>query len=160
MFGRSDVGDEGEGVTPKTLPKKKKSPKVFTYLKAVSMTKSLAHLDDIDFDEHYIPWLINRGLSFHQDAVLAMNSMNERPWLAPSLQFRFLLNTLRARSRFSPWLKRVISADVVLVAEYYGCSVRHAQSLLDLHSEDQLRTVRARLYKGGVTSKKDAGYDK
>ena len=48
-------------MTPETLPKKKKSPKVFTYLKAVSMTKSLAHLDDIDFDEHYIPWLINRG---------------------------------------------------------------------------------------------------
>ena len=123
------------------------------------MTKSLAHLDDIDFDEHYIPWLINRGLSFHQDAVLAMNSMNERPWLAPSLQFRFLLNTLRARTRFSPWLKRVTSTDVVLVAEYYGCSVRHAQPLLDLHSEDQLQSVRVRLRKGGVTAKKDIGYD-
>ena len=123
------------------------------------MTKSLAHLDDVAFDEHYSPWLMNRGLAFHQDAVLAMNSMNERPWLAPSLQFRFLLNTLRARSRFSPWLKRVTSADVVLVAEYYGCSVRHAQPLLDLHSKDQLRSVRARLYRGGVMSKKDVGYD-
>ena len=146
-------------MTPETLPKTKKSTQVFTYLKAVSMTKSLAHLDDIDFDEHYIPWLINRGLSFHQDAVLAMNSMNERPWLAPSLQFRFLLNTLRARTRFSPWLKRVTSTDVVLVAEYYGCSVRHAQPLLDLHSEDQLQSVRVRLRKGGVTAKKDIGYD-
>ena len=57
-------------------------------------------------------------------------------------------------------IEKITSSDVVLVAEYYGCSVRHAQSLLDLHSEDQLRTVRARLYKGGVATKKDAGYDK
>lgn len=136
----------------------KKAKKVFEYLKAVSMTKSVAHLEDVDFDDHYIPWLINRGLSYHQDAVLAANSMNERPWLSPALQFRFLLNTLRARSRFSAWLKRSDSEDVVLVAEYYGCSVRHAHSLLTFHSDDQLRCIRARLNKGGVLTKRVIGY--
>lgn len=138
--------------------KKKKTSKVFEYLKAVSQTKSVTHLEDLDFDDQYIPWLINRGLSYHQDSVLAANTMNERPWLLPALQFRFLLNTIRARSRYSTWLKRSDSVDVVLVAEYYGCSVRHAQSLLILHSDKQLCSVRARLNKGGVLTKKGIGY--
>ena len=159
MLGGYHAGCAGEGVTTEAAVPKKKGKKVFEYLKAVSMTKSVAHLDDLDFEDHYIPWLINRGLSYHQDAVLAANAMNERPWLSPALQYRFFINTLRARSRFSPWLKRILSADVVLVAEYYGCSVRHAQSLLTLHSDDQLHSVRLRLNKGGALTKKVTGHD-
>lgn len=134
-------------MTPHTAPEKSK--KVFEYLKAVSLTKQVDHLNDVDFEQHYIPWLINRGLSYHEDAVLSANMMNERPWLSLSLQYRWLLNTLRARSRWSKWLKHTVSEDVLSMAEYYGCSVRHAKSLIDLHTPDQLVYVRARLYKGG-----------
>lgn len=134
-------------MTPHTAPEKSK--KVFEYLKAVSLTKQVDHLNDVDFEQHYIPWLINRGLSYHEDAVLSANMMNERPWLSLALQFTFLINTLRARSRWSKWLKREISENVGVVAEYYGCSLRNASALIELHSTEQLTYMKTRLYKGG-----------
>lgn len=139
--------------------KKKKTSKLFDYINAVSVTKDTSILHDLDFAKQYVPFVVNRAFSYHHDSVLAANIMNERSWLSPELQAQFLLNTLRARKRFSPWLKNSISDDVNAVAEYYGCSVRHAKTLADLHSPEQLSTIRARLYKGGFASGRGNGHD-
>lgn len=126
-------------------------PRVFVYFDALSHTKSVKVLEDPQFARDYTPWVINRALSYHEDAVLAANMMNERPWLEPALQFRFLLNTLAARKRFSKWLKTTVPNDVRTVAEYYGCSYRHARDLVVLHTPKQMTTIRRRLEKGGTS---------
>ena len=94
-----------------------------------------------------------------QDAVLAANLMNERPWLDAALQFRFLLNTLAARKRFSKWIKTSVPNDVRLVAEYYGCGLRHAREIVALHSAEQMKIIRRRLEKGGAATKAGTRHD-
>ena len=131
------------------MSEKKKSP-VFEYVNAVTLTKDTTGLADPSFEKNYVPFIVNRALSYFQDSVLAANLMNERPWLDKRLQFLFLLNTLRPRKRFSKWLKHNTASDVYVVSEYYGCSTRHALSLVGLHNEDQLAYMKTRLYKGGL----------
>lgn len=137
----------------------KKSSPVFDYVNAITLTKDASKVENPIFDKEYVPFIVNRALSYFQDSVLAANVMNERPWLDKRLQFTFLLNTLRPRKRFSKWLKHNVSEDARVVAEYYGCSLRQALSLTSLHSSDQLSYMRTRIYKGGHTSK-GTGHDK
>ena len=137
----------------------KKQSKLFEYINAISHTKNDAFLDDIDFAKQYVPFIVNRAFSYHPDSVLTANIVNERPWLAPELQARMLLNTLRSRKRYSPWHKHTISDEIRVVAEYYGCSLRHAKTLAELHTSDQISHLRSRIYKGGFAPVKGSDYD-
>lgn len=128
--------------------------KLWDYLNVVTHTKRVEALDEPEFEKDYQPYLINRALSYHEDAVLAANLMNERSSLDRRAQALFLLNTLRPRKRFAKWIKSETSDDERSVAEYYGCGLRHARELVALHSSDQLTTIRRRLDKGGVTATK------
>lgn len=130
----------------------KKQSKLFDYINAISLTKNEDFLEDPDFPKHYVPFVVNMAFSFYPDTILAANIVNERSWLSPQLQARILLNTMRARKRYSPWLKHSISDDVMVVSEYYGCSVRHAKTLTELHTPEQLVIMRQRLHKGGSLS--------
>lgn len=132
------------------MAKKKTGSKLFEYVNAMSLTKSLSPLEDEDFEKHYVPFIVNRAFSYHADSVLAANLLNERSTTSKYLQFRFLSATLRSRKRYSPWLKYSVSDDVKTVSAYYGCSVRHAKRIVDLHSSDQLLHMRTRLKKGGL----------
>jgi hypothetical protein len=133
--------------------------RTFAYLSALSHTKDRRVLDEPQFAKEYVPFIINRALSYHQDAVLAANAMNERPWLDTALQFQFLLNTLAARKRFSKWIKATVPNDVRAVAEYYGCSMRHARELVGLHTMEQMKIIRSRLDKGGTATKAGSRHD-
>ena len=70
----------------------------------------------IEDDEHviseYPPFIINRCLSGHLDCVLFANEMNKYHFLDKDMQYKFYINILRKRKRFSPWIlakiKRVI----------------------------------------------------
>jgi hypothetical protein len=137
----------------------KKQSRLFDYVNAISSTKDASFLDDVDFAKQYIPFIVNRAFSYHADSVMAANMVNERPWLAPELQAQLLLNTLRSRKRYSPWHKHMVSDDVRVVAEYYGCSLRHAKTLTDLHTSDQISYLRSRIYKGGCAPVTGSDHD-
>jgi hypothetical protein len=131
-----------------------KSNKIWEIVGAMSHTKDKSVLDDPEFTKTYQAFVINRSFSHHTDSILAANLMNERHDLPPALQFLFLLNTLRPRKRYSEWMKNTDPDDVSTVAEYYGCSQRHARKLVALHSSEQLAIIRKRLEKGGASSKR------
>lgn len=137
----------------------KKDPRFWSYLNAITRTKDASVAQDPDFASIYNPFVINMALSHHDDTVLAANVMNERPWIAPELQFAFLLNTVRPRFRKQEWLKTTVSDDVRTLAEYYECSVRHARNLVSLHTSAQMAHIRSRLDKGGVVTKTGARHD-
>ncbi len=122
--------------------------KLFSIIGAVSSGDRNV-LDDQDFEKEYVPFMVNRAFSYHEDSVLAANMMNERPFLDKKLQAAYYLNTLRSRKRFAKWLKNECNEDVSKIAEYYGCSYRHAKALLPLHTPEQLTVIAARIDKGG-----------
>jgi hypothetical protein len=65
------------------------------------------------------------------------------------LQFDFLLNSLRPRKRFNPWLKASKLKDLEYVKEYYGYSNEKAKSALSILNDEQIKTIKDSLNKGG-----------
>ena len=77
-------------------------------LASINNTKEHLYVDDPDRVKRYPPYIVNRCLSGHIDAILFANEVNKHPLLDKRLQYDFLLNSLRKRKRFTPWLKNCL----------------------------------------------------
>ena len=65
------------------------------------------------------------------------------------MQFIFLINSIRARKRFSPFLRASKLQDLDVVKEYYGYSNEKAKAALDILTKDQVKLIKEKLFKGG-----------
>ena len=64
--------------------------------------KSVIHTEEDE--KSYVPFIINRALSFHRDCVSMANEMNIRPQTPKLLQYHFLIATIRKWKRpFQKW---------------------------------------------------------
>ena len=120
------------------------------YLNAVNHTKEpLMDTEDEVWEKKYPPFIVNKCIAPFQDTIMLVNEMNRLHHLDKKLQFDFLINSLRPRKRFTPWLKANKLENLEYVKEFYGYSNVKAKAALDILSEDQIATIRKRLYKGG-----------
>ena len=101
--------------------------------------------------KEYPAYIVNRCLSGDLDAIMFANEMNLNPNLDSDLQYYFLLNTLRKRKRFNPWLKKEKLEDLEVVKSYYGYSNEKAREVLSILNSEQLTFIRSRLDRGGKT---------
>ena len=76
------------------------------YLNAINHTKEkLLDSDDEQWEKKYPPFIVNKCIAPFPDTIMLVNEINQRHHLDKKLQFDFLLNSLRARKRYTPWLK-------------------------------------------------------
>ena len=102
-------------------------------------------------EKEYVPYVVNRSLSYHGDIVMYANQMNLLPGLPPLLQFQYLLNTVRGYKRpFQKWQKRETVENLDAVKEYYGYSNEKAKEALSLLSDAQIDEIKKNLNKGGL----------
>tara|TARA_R110002095_G_C4074857_1_gene220706 strand:+ start:147 stop:536 length:390 start_codon:yes stop_codon:yes gene_type:complete len=121
------------------------------YLPAINHTKkNLMNSDDVMWEKKYPAFMVNKVLSGFQDTVMLCNEMNRNHFLDRDMQFQFLLNSIRQRKRFTPFLRASKIKDIECVKEYYGYSNEKAKSALDILTNEQLKLIKARLYKGGT----------
>jgi len=106
--------------------------------------------EDPTIENKYLPYIVNRCLSGHVDAVMFANEMNINHHLDKKLQYDFLLNTLRSKRRFSPWIKKEELKNLECVKSYYGYSNEKARQVFSLLTEDQLTFIRKKLDTGGI----------
>ena len=115
------------------------------WLNSINLTK-----EDLSEDiKSYPPYIVNRCLSGHLDAVLFANQMNMYSHLAKDMQYKFLLNSLRKRKRYSPWLKKEKVKDLEAVKSYYGYSNEKARQVMKILSTEQINYMKQRLDTGG-----------
>lgn len=101
----------------------------------------------------YNAFIVNKGLSYFIDTVQYANDMNMYHNLDSQLQFRYLLNTIRPRKRFSKWVKKQKFEDAKLISEHYGYSLAKAEEVLKVLSSGQISIIKQTLDKGGVNNK-------
>ena len=102
-------------------------------------------------ERDYVPFVVNRSLSFHHDIVMFANEMNKMPSIDPLLQYHYLLNTVRGYKRpFQKWQKREIIEDLDAVKEYFGYSNEKAKEALSILSDAQIEQIKKNLNKGGL----------
>ena len=102
----------------------------------------------------YVPFVVNKALSFHKDCVLFVNQMNLYPGTDRLLQYHFLLNTIRGYKRpYQQWLKRETIEDLEVIKQYYHYSNDKAKDTLAVLSHGQIDEIRKKLDKGGLNAK-------
>lgn len=120
----------------------------FDYLNSINHTKQDIMHDDID-EKQYVPFVINRSLSYFPDTVAVANEMNRYHHIDKKLQFHFLINIVRKRKRFSKWDKPELDSDIDVVKEYYGYNNEKARQALSLLSPSQIEEIKKKVSKGG-----------
>lgn len=120
----------------------------FQYLNTINTSKKDIMEDDIA-EKDYVPFIVNRSLSYFYDTVSLANVMNKYHHIDNKLQYHFLINIVRKRKRFSKWIKPEIESDIEVVKEYYGYSNEKARQVLPLLSPDQITIIKQKVSKGG-----------
>ena len=122
--------------------------KPFDYVNAINYSKKDI-MQTRDDEKVYVPFMVNRSLSYFSDTVLLANEMNKFHHLDSRLQFSFLINIIRKRKRFSKWVKPELENDLESVKEYYGYSNEKARQILSLLSPSQIKQIKEKVSKGG-----------
>lgn len=124
----------------------------FDYLNSINTTKkNLMRGSDNDelAEKDYLPFMVNRGLSYFQDTIALANEMNRYHDVDKKMQYEFLINIIRPRKRFSKWFKKEEDSDIEAVKEYYGYNDQRASQALSILTKEQLQIIKSRLEKGG-----------
>ena len=124
------------------------------YLNAINHTKEkLMDTEDEEWERKYPPFIVNKCLAPFPDTILLLNEINQYPSIDKKLQFDFLINSLRPRKRYTPWVKAKKLEDIEYVKEFYGYSNAKAKSALTILTNEQVKQIKASLNKGGKNGK-------
>ena len=98
-------------------------------------------------DKEYVPFVVNKCLSYFPHTILQANTMNMRHGMDRRMQYHYLQNSIRKRRRFSKWNKVVKSDDLEIVMHHYGYSAQRAEEALLILTDDHLKYLK-KLHKG------------
>jgi hypothetical protein len=125
----------------------------FDYLKSINEHKNIM-VDELT-EKGYVPFMVNRGLSYFLDTVFQANEMNRLHHVDKKTQYLFLLNTVRPRKRWSgKWHKVEKNGDVEVIMQYHGYSYQKALEVLPLLSVKQIDAIKEALDGGGIVKGK------
>lgn len=119
----------------------------FEFVKSINSGRDAVLVGDSDSISEYNYFVINKAFSLHPDTILVANEMNMNSWLPPRMQYKFYLNMIRPKKRFSPWPKKVDDASLAVVQEYYKCSYRKALVALSILNSSQIKELKERMGK-------------
>jgi hypothetical protein len=119
------------------------------WLNSINHEKNNLLDEDPQLESQYPPYIVNRCLSGFIDTLMYANQMNICNNIDKKMQYDFLINTIRPKKRFSPWLKKEKENDLQLVKSYYGYSNEKARVALKVLTDEQLKIIKSKLDKGG-----------
>jgi hypothetical protein len=119
------------------------------WLNSINHEKNNLLDEDPQLESEYPPYIVNRCLSGFIDTLMYANQMNICNNIDKKMQYDFLINTIRPKKRFSPWLKKEKENDLQLVKSYYGYSNEKARVALKVLTDEQLKIIKSKLDKGG-----------
>lgn len=120
------------------------------WLNSINFNKDNLIKENPDSVKQYPPFIVNKCLSGHLDSVLFANEMNKSHFLDKDMQYDFLLNSLRKKRRFSPWLRKEKISDLDAVKKYYRYSDEKAQQTLRILTKDQIAYIKKKMDTGGM----------
>ena len=120
------------------------------YLNAINVSKdSLLDTEDEMWEKRFAPFNVNKCVAPFEDTVMLVNEINQLHHLDKKLQFDFLINSLRPRKRYAPWMKAKKLKNLEYVKEFYGYNNEKAKAALDILDDEQISAIKNKLNKGG-----------
>ena len=120
------------------------------YLNAINVSKEpLLDSEDEMWEKKFAPFIVNKCIAPFEDTVMLVNEINQLHHLDKKLQFDFLINSLRPRKRYAPWMKAKKLKNLEYVKEFYGYNNEKAKVALDILDDEQISAIKEKLNKGG-----------
>ena len=132
------------------------------YLNAINVSKEpLLDSEDEMWEKKFAPFIVNKCIAPFEDTVMLVNEINQLHHLDKKLQFDFLINSIRPRKRYAPWMKAKKLKNLEYVKEFYGYNNEKAKAALDILDDEQISAIKKKLNKGGKNgrSQLDTGAD-
>ena len=125
------------------------------YLNAINVSKdSLLDTEDEMWEKRFAPFIVNKCVAPFEDTVMLVNEINQLYHLDKKLQFDFLINSLRPRKRYAPWMKAKKLKNLEYVKEFYGYNNEKAKAALDILDDEQISAIKKKLNKGGKNGRR------
>jgi hypothetical protein len=124
----------------------------FDYVNAINKGKDIMSNTDNDelAEKGYNAFMTNKSFSYFRDTIIVANEMNIRHFLDNRLQYSFFINTIRPKRRWSRWSKPEHHADLEAIVEYFGYSYEKAKQVVDILSDDEIKSIKRKITKGGL----------
>jgi hypothetical protein len=120
------------------------------YLNSINYSKEkLLDSEDEQWEKKYPPFIINKCVAPFPDTILLVNELNQLHHVDKKLQYDFLLNSLRSRKRYTPWMKAKKLKNLEYVKEFYGYNNEKAKIALDILNDEQISAIKQKMIKGG-----------
>jgi hypothetical protein len=142
----NDIFGQGESVAEEAYKSPAISP--FDFINSINYDKTNLIVDDWS-EKQYVPYIVNKGLSYSSDTVIQANEVNSRAHIDKKLQYDFLINSIRPKKRYNKWIKAEKVEDLELVKAYYGYSTEKARQALSILNKDHIQIIKTRMNKGG-----------
>ena len=120
------------------------------WLNSINQKKTNLIDEDPSTEKEYQPYIINRCLSGEIDCIMFVNELNMYHFLPKKMQYDFLINILRVKKRYSPWLRKDKIEDLDIVKRYYDYSNEKAQQALRILTKEQLTFIKSKFETGGT----------
>ena len=122
----------------------------FDFVNQIMQGKKQLIVDELT-EKEYVPFIVNKTLSYHKDCLMYVNEMNKRHFIDKKLQYDFLINTIRSRKRpFIKWAKSEKSEDIECIKQIYGFSDKKAYDALRLLNDEQIQELKEKTDIGGL----------
>jgi hypothetical protein len=122
----------------------------FDYVNEILQGKKNLIIDNIT-EKEYVPFMVNRALSYHYDCIAFASEMNQRHFIDKKLQNDFLLNTIRSKKRPRvKWAKSEKSEDIECLKQVYQFSDSKAREALRLLTTEQIQQIKEQPVTGGL----------
>lgn len=122
----------------------------FDFLNAINDSKKDLIREDPLTEKEYVPFMVNRGLSYFPDTILFANEMNQHASIPKQWQFDFYRLGISKKKRFSKWHKKdQNSEDLELIMKEYGYSSQKAAQALEILSDKQIKELKEKYKTGG-----------
>lgn len=109
-------------------------------------------LNTPEAEKAYVPFVVNKALSFHVDCILYANEMNCLPSTDKKMHYDYMYHSIKRRKRpFVPWDKKTKVENLEVIMQYYGCSSSEAEYYLTLLTNDQIDFMKRKLNIGVKT---------
>lgn len=107
-------------------------------------------------EKSYPSFPVARSLSYHPDAILMVDELNQRGLsehkMRPVMHYEFLLNLIPRRKRYGKWAKPENDDKVQLIKKCFNYSEEKALAVMHLFTEEQFDIMRRSREQGGLHS--------
>jgi len=91
---------------------------------------------------HYLPFIINRSLSFGVDTVMYANEMNLNSHIDKKLQYDYLFHMISKRNSKNRWIKKSQDETLTMIREHYNCTIEKAREAMSILSKEQIEEIK------------------